>query len=93
MLCESWRSDGCGLRKPFLLAIHDAQIAEHGGAGRVRDLGFLRSAMARAQNFAAYEKPDISILATSYAFGIVRNHPFVDGNKRTARVVAELFWR
>lgn len=74
-----------------VLAIHDEQIAEHGGAAGVRDLGLLRSAMARPANFAAYEDSDISLLATSYAFGIVRNHPFTDGNKRTGLVVAELF--
>jgi death-on-curing protein len=72
-------------------AIHEEQLAEHGGAGATRDEGGLRSALARPQNLAAYGEPDAAALAASYAFGIVRNHPFVDGNKRTAWVLARLF--
>jgi death-on-curing protein len=74
-----------------VLAIHDEQLAEHGGASGVRDLGLLQSALARPQNLAAYGSPDAADLAAAYAFGVVRNHPFVDGNKRTAFVAAELF--
>jgi death on curing protein len=74
-----------------VLAIHDSQLAEHGGSTGVRDTGLLESALARPQNLAAYEAPDVAALAAAYAFGISRNHPFVDGNKRTAYVVAELF--
>ena len=74
-----------------VLAIHDSQLAEHGGSTGVRDAGLLESALARPQNLAAYEAPDVAALAAAYAFGISRNHPFVDGNKRTAYVVAELF--
>jgi death-on-curing protein len=74
-----------------VLAMHDQQIAEHGGLGGVRDLPLLQSAMARPQNLAAYGNPDIADLAASYAIGIARNHAFLDGNKRTAWVVAETF--
>jgi len=74
-----------------VLAIHDEQIAEHGGASGVRDRGLLESALARPQNLLAYGDPDIADLAVAYAHAIARNHPFVDGNKRTAWVVAETF--
>lgn len=73
-------------------AIHDRQIAEHGGQAGVRDIGLLESALARPQNIKVYEPDaDISRLAAAYAFGIVRNHPFLDGNKRTGYVVMETF--
>jgi len=75
-----------------VLAIHEAQLAEHGGAEGIRDQSGLTSALARPQNLVAYGgKQDAASLAASYAFGISRNHPFVDGNKRTAFVVMELF--
>lgn len=73
------------------LAIHAGQLSEHGGADGVRDAGLLNSALARPQNLAAFEEPDAAALAAAYAFGIARNHPFVDGNKRTAAVVSETF--
>jgi death-on-curing protein len=73
------------------LAIHDEQLAEHGGAGGVRDTGAFESAMARPVNLAAYGAPDSAALAAAYGFGLTRNHAFVDGNKRTAYVVAEMF--
>lgn len=73
------------------LAAHAEQLAEHGGADGVRDEGALHSAMARAQNLIAYGDPDVAALAAAYAFGIARNHPFADGNKRTAAVVSETF--
>lgn len=73
------------------MAAHREQLAEHGGGDGVRDARLLDSAMARPQNLAAYGKPDAAALAASYAFGIARNHPFVDGNKRTAAVVSETF--
>jgi death-on-curing protein len=73
-------------------AIPEAQLAEHGGAPGMRDEGLFSSAMARPQNRAAYgERPDAADLAAAYAFGLARNHPFLDGNKRTAFVVMELF--
>jgi death-on-curing protein len=74
-----------------VLAIHDQQLAEHGGQPGVRDRGLLESAMARPQNQFAYGEHALPRLAASYAFGISRNHPFLDGNKRTSLVVAELF--
>ena len=73
------------------LAAHAEQLAEHGGAEGVRDAGALESAMMRSRNLADYGEPDVAALAAAYAFGIARNHPFVDGNKRTAAVVAETF--
>ena len=74
-----------------VLAIHDEQLAEHGGQPGVRDPGLLESALGRPRNQFAYGEPSITRLAASYAFGISRNHPFLDGNKRTSLVVAELF--
>ncbi len=79
------------LRVETAEAIHEEQLAEHGGGPGVRDPGALLSALARAQNLAAYGKPDGAALAAAYAFGIAKNHPFVDGNKRTAWVLARLF--
>jgi death-on-curing protein len=73
------------------IAAHAEQIAEHGGGEGIRESGLLESAVARPQNLALYGEPDISELAASYAYGIARNHPFVDGNKRTAAVVSETF--
>ena len=72
-------------------AVHDRQLAEHGGADGIRDQGALESALARPQNLAAYEEADAAALAAAYAFGVARNHPYVDGNKRTAWVLARLF--
>lgn len=73
------------------LAAHHEQIAEHGGGEGIRDVGMLESAMARPLNLASYGDPDAAELAAAYAFGIARNHPFVDGNKRAAAVVSETF--
>ena len=75
----------------IVLAIHDEQLAEHGGQPGVRDPGLLESALGRPRNQFAYGEPSITRLAASYGFGISRNHPFLDGNKRTSLVVAELF--
>jgi death on curing protein len=74
-----------------VLAIHEEQLAEHGGADGVRDMGLLESALARPLNLLAYGSPDLADLAAAYTAGVARNHPFVDGNKRTAWVVAETF--
>jgi death-on-curing protein len=76
-----------------VLAVHEEQLAEHGGSAGVRDIGLLESALARPMNLVAYGEPDFAELAASYGFGIARNHPFVDGNKRTAFVSVELFLR
>ena len=73
-----------------VLAIHDEQLAEHGGAPGIRDGGLLDSALGRPCSLAAYGEPGHADLAAVYAHGIARNHPFVDGNKRTAFVAAEL---
>jgi death-on-curing protein len=73
------------------LAVHDRQLAEHGGGTGVRDAGMLESALARPLNRWSYGEHDFAALAAAYAFGIARNHPFVDGNKRTAWVLARLF--
>lgn len=72
-------------------ALHAMQIAEHGGSPGTRDDGLLGSALARPKNLAAYGEPAIAELAAAYAFGIARNHPFIDGNKRTAFMAAYLF--
>jgi death-on-curing protein len=73
-------------------AIHQLQLAEHGGGSGIRDVGLLESALARPENIAAYEPDaDVATLAAAYAFGIIKNHPFIDGNKRTGYVVMETF--
>lgn len=75
-----------------VLVIPEAQLAEHGGIAGIRDEGLLSSGLARPLNLEAFgQKPDAASLAAAYAFGISRNHPFLDGNKRTAFVVMELF--
>ena len=80
------------VRLDTVLALHKRQIAEHGGGEGVRDLGLLESALARPQNLHAYEpETDLASLAAAYAFGIAKNHAFVDGNKRTALVVMRTF--
>ncbi len=87
MTTPSW------VREDIVRAIHHRQLAEHGGEQGLRDEGLLQSALARPQNLYAYGAPPSSIaaLAASYGYGIVQNHPFVDGNKRTAYVTAVLF--
>lgn len=94
---RSWPSD------PFLIvnvtwvdeaiveAIHDVQLAEHGGLAELRDPGLLASALAKPINLLANGEPDLAACAAAYACGIARNHPFLDGNKRTAFVVMALF--
>lgn len=79
------------LSEALVLAIHDEQLAEHGGRVGIRDRGLLQSALARPINLATYGDPDAFALAAAYAFGIARNHPFIDGNKRTAFVAAAVF--
>lgn len=79
--------------RSFAIAVHDEQLSVHGGGAGLRDEGLLDSALARPRNLAAYGDPDLAALAASYAFGLARNHPFVDGNKRTALVVCETFIR
>lgn len=81
------------LPRHLIVAVHDEQLAEHGGALGTRDEGLLDSALARPLNRAGYGEPDIGELAALYAITIARNHPFVDGNKRTAFMAMELFIR
>ena len=79
------------LRLDLVELVHAEQLAQHGGSPGVRDPGLLESALARPLNHASYGEPDVVELATLYAIGICRNHPFVDGNKRTAYVALETF--
>jgi death-on-curing protein len=81
------------IRDDVVAAIHLRQVAEHGGAEGIRDQGLLSSALARPRNLFAYQEghPDLASLAAAYAFGIARNHPFLDGNKRTSFVVCRTF--
>jgi death-on-curing protein len=74
-----------------VLAIHDQQIAEHGGTDGIRDIGLIENALARLRNLASYPASDVFDLAAEYGCGIARNHGFIDGNKRTAYVVTLLF--
>ena len=79
--------------RSVVFAIHEEQIAEHGGTQGIRDIGLLELALARPQNLAAYGQADIVALAASYAFGLAKNHPFLDGNKRTSYVTTLVFLR
>jgi death-on-curing protein len=87
----SSQNDFVWLDDDVVRAIHEAQIAEHGGSLGVRDPGLLPSAQNRPRNAAAYGDPDIAELAALYALGVIKNHPFVDGNKRVGAVLLELF--
>lgn len=79
------------IEESVVWAVHEAQLAEHGGLAGVRDAGLLASALGRPINLAAYGEADAAALAAAYAFELAKNHPFIDGNKRTAFVCAELF--
>ena len=81
------------IRADTVFAIHDKQLADHGGADGIRDINLIHSALARPQQLQTYGKPppDIFALAAAYAYGIAKNHGFVDGNKRTAWILARLF--
>ena len=81
------------IERAVILAVHDMQLAEHGGGGGIRDVNLLESALALPLNLAAYGEPDAAALAAAYGYGISRNHAFIDGNKRTGFVAAELFLR
>ena len=74
-----------------VLAIHEQQIAEHGGSLGIRDLGLIESALGRPINLLRYNDPDIFDLAAAYGYGLARNHGFIDGNKRTAYIATRLF--
>ena len=77
--------------REVVLAIHEQSLVQHGGSGGIRDQGLLDSALGRPQNLFAYEQASIFVMAAAYASGIIRNHPFVDGNKRTGFVVCAVF--
>ena len=79
------------LNAQVLRAVHEEQLAEHGGGSGVRDEGLFESAINPPLNLAVYGDPDVAALAAAYGFGLARKHPFVDGNKRTAFVAVELF--
>lgn len=88
-------SEWVWLNRAVIIAIHEVQLAEHGGGTGVRDAGLLDSALGEPQQLNNYGEPppDAAALAASYGYGISRNHPFIDGNKRTGYVAAELFLR
>jgi death-on-curing protein len=79
------------LTRQMVVAIHDEQLTIHGGASGLRDEGMLESALDRPKNRRAYEQAELAELAAAYAFGIARNHPFVDGNKRTSLLALYTF--
>jgi death-on-curing protein len=79
------------LSSQMIIAIHDEQLTIHGGAGGLRDEGMLESALDRPRNKWTYEQAEMAELAAAYAFGIARNHPFIDGNKRTALLTLYTF--
>jgi death on curing protein len=79
------------IAKATILKIHAAQLAEHGGINGTRDEGLLDSALASPELKAQYDESELALLAAAYAYGIAKNHPFLDGNKRTAYVAMELF--
>jgi death-on-curing protein len=74
-----------------VITLHEQSLAEFGGAAGIRDEGLLNSALAKPENLFAYGKPTIFDLAASYGFGLVKNHPFIDGNKRAGFIVAIVF--
>ncbi len=84
---KAWR----WIAAPIVYAIHDRQLAEHGGPDGIRDEGAVESALARPRNLAAYGQPDAADLAAVYIYGLARSHGFADGNKRTAWITARLF--
>ncbi len=86
-------SEPVWLQRAVIDAMHDMLLAEHGGPSGLRDEGLLESALARPKNLYGYGEADLHALAASYAFGIVKNHPFMDGNKRTAFLSAYVFLR
>lgn len=84
---KNWR----WIATEFVYAIHDRQLAEHGGLDGIRDPGAVESALARPRHLDAYGSPDGAALAAAYAYGLARNHGFADGNKRTAWVALRVF--
>lgn len=93
--CANWLNklahDWVWIATEVAVEVHREQLIEHGGSHGIKDFGSLESAMARPLQLAVHAGPDVAALAAAYAYGIVRNHPFVDGNKRTAAVISEAF--
>ncbi len=81
------------LTKDEALILHQRQVSAHGGPPGIRDEGLLESALVRPENLYAYGQPDIADLASAYAYGLAKNHPFIDGNKRASFVACALFLR
>lgn len=90
-MTDAARIEPVWLDAGLAMAIHDRQLAEHGGGVGVRDVGMLDSALSRPLNQWTYGEDDLCALAAAYAFGVAKNHPFIDGDKRTAWVLARLF--
>ncbi|WP_443970125.1 type II toxin-antitoxin system death-on-curing family toxin [Sphingobium sp. CR28] len=90
-MTEDARAEPVWLERAIVLAIHDRQLAEHGGPSGIRDEGMLESVLMRPVNQWTYGEDNRCALAAAYAFGLARNHPFADGNKRTAWILARLF--
>ena len=84
-------SEPVWLTPEIVIAIHEMQLAEHGGPAGIRDMGMLESALGRPQNKFAYGETALAVLAAAYGFGVARNHPFIDGNKRTSLMVIYTF--
>ena len=84
-------SEPVWLTPEIVIAIHEMQLAEHGGPAGIRDMGMLESALGRPQNKFAYGETDLAVLAAAYGFGVARNPPFIDGNKRTSLMVIYTF--
>ena len=84
-------SEPVWLTPEIVIAIHEMQLAEHGGPAGIRDMGMLESALGRPQNKFADGENDLAVLAAAYGFGVARNHPFIDGNKRTSLMVIYTF--
>jgi death on curing protein len=86
---SAWR----WINRNALMRLHDMGIAQFGGAAGMRDEGLLESALSRAENLAFYGKPDLAELAAAYGYGLIKNHAFIDGNKRVAFLAVGLFLR
>jgi death on curing protein len=86
---SAWR----WINRNALMRLHDMGIAQFGGAAGIRDEGLLESALSRAENLAFYGKPDLAELAAAYGYGLIKNHAFIDGNKRVAFLAVGLFLR
>jgi len=84
-------SEPVWVTQDVVIAIHERLLADHGGPSGIRDPGLLESALARAQQIHAYDDPDLAALAAAHAAGIIRNHPFLDGNKRVGFMAAYIF--